>query len=33
MERDGFYGSVNYGVLIINKKLALMLAAAGFVES
>ena len=27
-----FYGSVNYGVLIINKKLALMLAAAGFFE-
>ena len=27
-----FYGSVNYGVLIINKKLALMLATAGFFE-
>jgi hypothetical protein len=27
-----FYGSVNYGVLIINKRLALMLATAGFFE-
>jgi hypothetical protein len=27
-----FYGSVNYGVLIINKKLALMLPTAGFFE-